>query len=88
MPTYDYHCSNCDRHIEIFHSMKDAPQTLCPSCDHHTLKRQISQGSAVIFKGTGFYETDYKRTPPPQETAKPNTNKHSCGSGPCASCTT
>lgn len=60
MPTYDYKCSNCGHEFEIFQSMKDDKLTKCPECKKETLKRLIGSGGGLIFKGTGFYLTDYK----------------------------
>lgn len=60
MPTYDYICEACGKHFEIFHSVKELAKTICPSCQKPTLKRKISVGAGIIFKGHGFYETDYK----------------------------
>ena len=60
MPTYDYRCDACGHELEIFHSMKDAPKRKCPSCGKLKLVRQIGAGGGVIFKGSGFYETDYR----------------------------
>jgi len=61
MPTYEYRCRECDHELEAFQSMKDEPLTLCPACGLPGLKRQISRGTGMILKGSGFYETDYKR---------------------------
>ncbi len=60
MPTYDYQCSSCDEVIEIFHSIKDSPKRECPQCSNLTLKRLISGGAGVLFKGDGFYVNDSK----------------------------
>lgn len=60
MPTYDYKCENCGNEIEVFQSIKDAPLTKCEKCGKDTLKKMISGGAGLIFKGTGFYLTDYK----------------------------
>lgn len=60
MPTYDYKCENCGNEIEVFQSIKDAPITKCPKCGKDTLKKMISGGAGLIFKGSGFYLTDYK----------------------------
>ena len=61
MPTYDYICEKCGHSLEALQSMKEEPLKKCPACKKPALKRQIGRGSGVIFKGTGFYETDYKR---------------------------
>lgn len=60
MPTYDYACSACQHHFETFQSMKDDPLSECPACGQPALKRLIGTGAGIIFKGSGFYETDYK----------------------------
>ena len=62
MPTYDYHCKRCNQHFEIFHSINERRRK-CPNCKSNRLERQIGSGAAIIFKGNGFYETDYKRKP-------------------------
>ncbi|MFA6438154.1 MAG: zinc ribbon domain-containing protein [Bacteriovoracaceae bacterium] len=62
MPTYDYKCSECEHLFETMHSMKDDPLTKCPECGKETLVRLIGSGSGMIFKGSGFYLTDYKNT--------------------------
>ncbi len=60
MPTYDYICNNCGHEFETYQSMKDDKLTVCPSCGKESLKRLIGSGSGLIFKGSGFYLTDYK----------------------------
>lgn len=60
MPTYEYRCENCGNEIEVLQSIKDAPLTKCPKCGKETLKKMISGGAGLIFKGSGFYLTDYK----------------------------
>ena len=59
MPTYDYRCTVCDNRFEHFQSMFDEPLKICPKCNS-AVKRVISGGSGLIFKGSGFYITDYK----------------------------
>jgi putative FmdB family regulatory protein len=59
MPTYDYKCSNCNHTFEYFQPMSSAPLTECPKCKG-SLIRIIGTGSGPIFKGSGFYQTDYK----------------------------
>jgi putative FmdB family regulatory protein len=61
MPTYDYVCTKCGHEFEVFQSMKDKPLTKCPKCKKGRVKRLIGTGAGLLFKGTGFYETDYKR---------------------------
>ncbi|HZP61346.1 MAG TPA: zinc ribbon domain-containing protein [Opitutaceae bacterium] len=61
MPTYDYLCSKCGHQFEAFQSMKDAPLIKCPQCGRKSLKRLLGGGAGLIFKGSGFYETDYKK---------------------------
>ena len=61
MPTYDYVCRACGHEFEKFQSMKDEPIKSCPECRKRQVRRKIGMGDGVIFKGSGFYETDYKR---------------------------
>ncbi|MDX9755297.1 MAG: zinc ribbon domain-containing protein [bacterium] len=61
MPTYDYVCDNCGHEFELFQSMKDDPIQECPECHEKAVRRLIGSGAGIIFKGSGFYETDYKR---------------------------
>ena len=66
-PTYDYLCDACDHAFEAFHSMSDKPLRKCPECGKPRLQRLFGTGGGIIFKGSGFYETDYRRksgTPP------------------------
>lgn len=60
MPTYDYRCNACDHEFELFQSMKDPVKKKCPACGKLALERLIGTGAAVLFKGSGFYETDYR----------------------------
>ncbi len=62
MPTYEYLCRSCKRTSEFFQSMREAPKTVCPYCQAPALERQIGTGAGLIFKGSGFYETDYKHS--------------------------
>jgi putative FmdB family regulatory protein len=59
MPTYDYTCKACGKSFEIFHSMTEVKRK-CPACGKSALERQIGTGGAIIFKGSGFYQTDYR----------------------------
>tara|TARA_Y100000588_G_scaffold204044_1_gene217858 strand:- start:9 stop:344 length:336 start_codon:yes stop_codon:yes gene_type:complete len=61
MPTYDYVCRACGHEFEKFQSMMDDPIKKCPECRKQQVRRKIGVGAGLIFKGSGFYETDYKR---------------------------
>lgn len=67
MPTYEYVCQKCNHAFEQFQSMNDAPLKKCPQCKKAGLKRLIGGGAGLIFKGTGFYITDYKNKKQPGE---------------------
>ncbi len=88
MPTYDYACEECTHTFETFHSMNDAPLRMCPKCGKPALKRLIGLGAGLIFKGSGFYETDYKKkngvdsSPAPSAPAEKKSG--GCCSGSCA----
>ena len=60
MPTYDYRCNACEHEFELFQSMSDKPKRKCPECGKSALERLIGTGAAVLFKGSGFYQTDYR----------------------------
>jgi len=60
MPTYEYACTKCGHEFERFQSMRDEPLKKCPKCNKAGLKRLVGGGAGLIFKGSGFYITDYK----------------------------
>jgi putative FmdB family regulatory protein len=60
MPTYEYICIGCEHEFEAFQSITARPIRDCPECGKKKVKRKISTGAAIIFKGGGFYETDYR----------------------------
>jgi putative FmdB family regulatory protein len=60
MPTYDYKCKACDHRFEKFQQMSARPVRKCPGCGKLSAKRLIGTGAGVIFKGSGFYQTDYR----------------------------
>ena len=60
MPTYDYECDACGHEFELFQSILDAVKRKCPECGQLKLSRLFGPGAAVMFKGSGFYETDYR----------------------------
>ena len=62
MPTYEYACDSCGHQFETFQSMKDEPLRICPRCEEATLRRLIFGGTGVIFKGSGFYVNDSKKS--------------------------
>jgi putative FmdB family regulatory protein len=95
MPTYDYRCKACHHAFEQFQSMKDATLKTCPSCGKKQLERLIGTGGAIIFKGSGFYITDYRSesykkgeksaAPAPETTAaKPATTEAAPAAQPAA----
>jgi putative FmdB family regulatory protein len=77
VPTYDYECEKCGHRFEHFQKMSDELLKKCPKCGKK-VHRLIGGGSGIIFKGTGFYETDYKR--------KPKLDAPSCSSSKSEGC--
>jgi len=61
MPTYEYQCLNCGYKFDVFQKVNDEPLKQCPKCQGE-IKRLISGGTGVIFKGSGFYATDYAKS--------------------------
>jgi len=72
MPTYDYKCEKCGHLFEYFQSMTDDPLKTCPDCGKDELKRLIGGGMGIIFKGSGFYVNDAKKS---SATSKPLKDK-------------
>lgn len=60
MPTYDYVCEACAHELELFQNISEAPKKKCPACGKSRLKRKIGGGAGFLFKGSGFYLTDYR----------------------------
>ena len=75
MPTYDYLCSNCGHKFENFQPITASPLRKCPKCLKMRLQRLIGSGAGIIFKGSGFYQTDYRSESykQGQEAEKPKT---------------
>src|SRR5438034_11413751 len=60
MPTYEYHCDACEHHFDEFQSITEEPLKKCPKCRKSKLRRIFGTGVAILFKGSGFYQTDYR----------------------------
>ena len=89
MPTYEYECGACGHAFEKYQSMTEKSVRKCPKCGKNKVERIISGGAGVLFKGSGFYQTDY-RSKSYKEAAKkdkPPTVAPAC-SGDCSSCDT
>jgi putative FmdB family regulatory protein len=71
MPTYEYRCTACGHAFERFQKISDPPVRVCPECGEKAVEKQISSGAGLLFKGPGFYATDY-RSPGPG--ARPGKN--------------
>lgn len=78
MPTYEYECTSCNIRFEKFQSIKDDPLSVCPECNG-SVKRLISAGVGIIFKGSGFYTTDYKKSSVTTGTNSKKSNNGSSG---------
>ena len=72
MPTYDYECLDCGHKFEEFQKISDKPLKTCPKCKKRKVKRLIGIGQRAIFKGTGFYETDYVKKSGEKPEAEPS----------------
>lgn len=87
MPTYQYECERCGHLFEVMQSITDARLTDCPSCQAKgSVHRLIGKGAGIIFKGTGFYETDYKNRSCPDAGQCPSSPENSGGCGCQGSC--
>jgi len=79
LPTYEYQCQKCGHRFDVFQRIVDPPVRNCPKCKRKNCVEQIiSGGSGLIFKGSGFYETDYKRKPD-RPADKPDTGASDTG---------
>jgi putative FmdB family regulatory protein len=74
MPTYEYECQKCKDHFDVFQKMTDEPRAACPKCGGAGT-RLIGAGSGIIFKGSGFYQTDYKNKAKPHDHKIPPCSK-------------
>lgn len=91
MPTYEYECQACTHQFEQFQAMSAAALKECPVCKGE-VKRLIGRGAGVIFKGSGFYQTDYRSSSYQKKAeadkpaaSKPKSETSSCGGGACES---
>jgi putative FmdB family regulatory protein len=85
MPTYEYECKHCAHRFEAFQGITDDPLVRCPRCHRNGLRRLIGAGGGIIFRGSGFYATDYRRGPsskgePKAAGAKASSDKGAGGS--------
>ncbi len=87
MPTYDYECRKCGNQTEVFHGMLEKPRVKCPKCKGG-MRKLIGTGAGIIFKGSGFYETDYRseayKSKAKADSAKPSGSDSSTGDGKAA----
>ncbi|MFZ5830795.1 MAG: FmdB family zinc ribbon protein [Planctomycetota bacterium] len=87
MPTYDYVCDACEHQFEHFQSITEEALKKCPVCSRKKLRRLIGGGAAIVFKGSGFYKTDYRSDSYKKAAAaeKPGSDSSSkgCGAGKC-----
>ncbi len=60
MPTYDYECDACGHSFELFQAITEPVKRKCPECHRRKLRRLFGAGAAIVFKGSGFYQTDYR----------------------------
>lgn len=96
MPTYEYHCDACDHNFDEFQSMSEAPLKKCPQCKKAKLRRVFGTGAAVLFRGSGFYETDYRSESykkaakadqePSSKASSSGTDATPCGNGTDCAC--
>jgi len=91
MPTYEYQCEGCGHEFEELQSFKDEPLKVCPKCHEERLRRLFGTGAAILFRGSGFYETDYrsesykKAAKAEQDAGKPSTAANGSTSGASSS---
>ena len=85
MPTYEYECRNCNKVFDIFQKITDKPIEKCPKC-HKKISRLIGGGSGIIFKGSGFYATDYRKSSTGSSSAKKKPGACPAKNPECSSC--
>ena len=89
MPNYDYECAHCEKTFEIFQNISAERLTNCPECEKTGFKRLIGSGAGIIFKGSGFYCTDYRSSSYEKDKRKDTSTKtESCSTkSACKGCT-
>lgn len=85
MPNYDYECRHCGHTFEAFQSITAQAIDKCPKCGKNP-RRLIGKGAGLIFKGSGFYATDYRKPSPKEDAPKPPATCPAMKSGDCSSC--
>ncbi len=85
MPTYHYRCNSCKHEFEELQSISEEALVECPSCHQPTLVRLIAGGAGLVFKGSGFYLTDYKKSSSSPASNSQPAKKESGGSGESSS---
>ena len=86
MPTYDYHCDACSHEFEEFQYIKEEPLKKCPQCGKNKLRRLIGGGAAIVFRGSGFYQTDYRSDSYRKSAKSDAAPKSEPASSPCKGC--
>ncbi len=81
MPTYEYECTSCGHRFEVFQSMTEERLKDCPKC-HKKLRRLVGSGAGIIFRGAGFYATDYRKKAPGDSSKKEPPDKKESSSPP------
>ncbi len=84
MPTYEYECEACKHRFEKYQSMSDKPIRKCPECGKTKAQRVISGGAGVLFKGSGFYQTDYRSKGYKESAKKDLPQKDAPAAPPCS----
>ena len=77
MPTYEYRCMACGHQFERLQNISESPVKTCPECKKRRVERLISKGGGIVFKGPGFYATDYRKDGPPKKAESESSSKGS-----------
>lgn len=82
MPTYEYECAQCQERFEVFQKMTEPPLQTCPRCNGK-VRRLVGSGAGVIYKGAGFYTTEYRSESYKRKEKEEAQQKTACGSAEC-----